>query len=334
METTRKISLKGEITLNSGVQIKDLQATYTLTTNAELNYQKVIWVFHPLTASSENSDWWPKTSAYLSEAYPLHTQLCVNALGSSYGSSAPDQEFWDLTIADQVQFFQLVARELGIHQVDLGIGGSLGGQQLIQWIAQDPAFFNSAVLVATNAKHSPWGKAFNASQRHAILQDSDPQLKEGLALAREIAMLSYRTPLMYNLTQQDDVPGKEISRAESYQKYQGQKLQERFDAYSYFALTKAMDSQAVLDNDLLVSNLAAFQGEVLAVGITTDHLFPAEEQVQLYELFGNASYAEMDSPFGHDAFLAEEDKLVDILKAWNKQVNPIKTPYPIHNEAV
>lgn len=334
MEISRTLALNGELQLESGVRIQNLYAQINYWSASGCIGEELIWVFHPLTASSNLSQWWPNTLAFLQSEFPNATILCVNTLGGCYGSTGPENELWNLTILDQVKFFQLTAEALEIRTITMGLGSSLGGQQLIQWIALEPQRFQSSVLIATNAEHSPWGRAWNASQRHAILRDETTSKKEGLAQAREIGMLSYRTPAAYNKTQRDVDINPANYRAETYQSYQGQKLADRFDAYSYYALTMAMDSQNVWRKPLERNNLAHATTETLIVSVSTDTLFPPEEQIALFELMENSSYASIESAFGHDGFLADEAKVLHVIKAWIKAKKITPHNYPIHNEAV
>ena len=181
-------------------------------------------------------------------------------LGSCYGSTnarsinpatgAPyGKDFPHLTVRDMVKAHQHLQRHLGISRIRFGIGGSMGGQQLLEWAVSDPDLFRSICVLATNAKHSPWGIAFNEAQRMAI--EADPTLytdaenagAAGLAAARAVAMLSYRNYRTYQNSQEED--SDEVRngfKAASYQRYQGQKLVDRFDVLSYLTLSRAMDS--------------------------------------------------------------------------------------------
>ena len=150
-----------------------------------------------------------------------------------------------------VKAHKLLRDYLGIEKAFLGIGGSMGGQQLLEWAINEPAFFQNICALATNAHHSAWGIAFNASQRLAL--EADPTFiytyegagEKGLLAARAIAMLSYRNQNTYRKTQGDFEDKLDGFRAESYQKYQGEKLVKRFSPHAYWTLSKAMDSHQV-----------------------------------------------------------------------------------------
>ena len=144
--------------------------------------------------------------------------------------------------------FGFLKTALNITKIHIGIGGSMGGQQLLEWAVEEPGVFEHIIPIATNAFHSPWGKAFNATQRMCI--ETDPGWKEnradaginGMKVARSMALISYRHYRTYAATQQDDPEKLEGFRSESYQRYQGDKLAARFNAFSYYALTKGMDA--------------------------------------------------------------------------------------------
>ena len=201
--------------------------------------KKVIWVCHALTANSDAQDWWPN---FIGENLTLDTEkytiVCANILGSCYGTSFQKQEKLPLiTIRDMVKLHQELAKFLQISEIELLLGGSLGGMQCLEWAIAEPDFIKKLFVIATNAKHSAWGIAFNEAQRMAL------ELGEnGIDAARAIAMLSYRNYATFEATQTDEEEKLENYRAASYQRHQGEKLRKRFSKESYFMLSKAMDS--------------------------------------------------------------------------------------------
>ena len=177
------------------------------------------------------------------------------------------------------------------------------------------------ILVASNAAHSPWGIAFNESQRLAISTDRtfyaqkpDGGLK-GLKVARSIALLSYRTYDAYAATQLESINDKTCGfRAASYQNYQGEKLCKRFNAYSYWYLSKAMDSHNVgRGRNSVAEALALVKSNTLVIGIENDVLFPISEQKFLSSHIKDAEFASVQSAYGHDGFLIETDVLTKII---------------------
>lgn len=314
--------------LESGQSLAGLTLAYQ--TFGKLNAQKdnVIWVVHALTANSNPLEWWPGVCGQGLAIDPDNNFIiCVNNPGSPYGSIHPLSEnpetgspWYDqfplFTTRDIAKAFDLLRQHLEIDKISLLAGASLGGQIAMEWAILQPQVFENLVLIATNARHSPWGIAFNESQRLAI--EADPSFREknanggaaGLKAARSIAMLSYRTATGYNQSQhQSDHPLDQF-KASSYQRYQGEKLVNRFDAYSYYALTRTMDSHNVARNKSSVSDaLQTIEAHTLVIGITTDLLFPTEEQKLLASHIRNARYAEIHSELGHDGFLTEAAKV-------------------------
>ncbi len=315
--------------LESGKNLPDLHIAYHSFGTLNEKKDNVIWICHALTGNSDASEWWegmvgPNRIFNANE----HFIICPNVLGSPYGTSSPASRnpatekpfclsFPQYTTRDMARVHQLLADHLEITQIKLLIGGSLGGQQASEWAIAEPKRIQHLVLIATNAYHSPWGIAFNESQRLAI--NADPTFKsesieggrQGLKAARSMALLSYRTYETYGTSQQET--STEITddfKASSYQKYQGEKLINRFDAYSYWYLSKAMDSHNLARGRGTIEDaLKYISAKTLVIGITSDLLFPPEEQKFLAQHISNARYAEINSFYGHDGFLIETEIL-------------------------
>ena len=291
--------------------------------------RNVIWVFHALTANAAVEEWWPELYGPGRLLDPERFFIvCANMLGSCYGSTSarsinPEtgqpygKDFPLVTIRDMVRAHQQLQAHLGIQTVRLGIGGSMGGQQLLEWAAMDKGLFEHVCILATNARHSPWGIAFNEAQRMAIL--SDPTVYEdqpdagakGLAAARAVAMLSYRNYRTYQGTQAEPVNDKlDDFRAASYQRYQGQKLVDRFDVLAYLSLSRAMDSHNLARGRGSVEEvLQGIRAKALIIGIQSDVLFPVEEQAFIATHIPQAQLELIDSTYGHDGFLIEHEEI-------------------------
>jgi len=304
-------------------------------TAGKLNKKKdnVIWVCHALTANSDVFDWWNGLFGESDLFNPNdHFIVCANVIGSNYGSTNPlsinsetnksfFREFPLITIKDMANAHQLLAEYLGIQEINLLIGGSLGGQQALEFTLLNKIKVNNLVLLATNAVHSPWGIAFNESQRLSIEADSSfyedtiDGGNNGLIAARTIAMLSYRTAEIYDLKQKDDNNTFNDFKASSYQKYQGTKLANRFNAYSYWYLSKAMDSHNIArGREADVKNvLSTIKAKTKVIGISSDILFPPIEQEFIANNIPNASFHIVDSIYGHDGFLVEIEAIKKII---------------------
>jgi homoserine O-acetyltransferase len=329
---------QGTLQLESGETLDGLEIGYH--TYGRLNAAKdnVVWICHALTANSDVFDWW---KGFVGEGYFFnpdeHFIVCANVLGSAYGTTSPLSinpatgkpyylTFPQYTTRDMVAVHQLLATELGIEDIYILMGGSLGGQQALEWSIMEPDRIKQLILIATNAKHSPWGIAFNESQRLALQADATFQSgtpdggSAGLKAARSMALLSYRGYKAYNIKQHEDDDTKtDDYRASSYQSYQGQKLVNRFNAYSYWYLTKVMDSHhAGRNRGGLENALSTIKAQTLVIGITSDILFPIEEQQFLFRHIPKAAYSEFDSYFAHDAFLIETETLTKIISSFLK----------------
>lgn len=305
--------------------------------DAQGNIKNVVWVCHALTANADVLDWWAGLFGEGCFFNPQeHFIVCANMLGSSYGSTSalslnPQtgkpyfHDFPQFTIRDVVATLDLLREHLQIEQIDYLLGGSMGGQQALEWAVQSPDLINKLFVIATNAQHSPWGIAFNESQRMAIAQDPSWQLADpkaglqGLRTARSIALISYRHYEVYQSTQNEaESRGLDNYKAASYQQYQGDKLIKRnFDAFAYWRLSKAMDSHDLgRGRGSLEAALAQIEAETLVVGINRDILFPPSEQAFLAKHIPQATYHLMDSPYGHDGFLIETQKITELLEKW------------------
>lgn len=310
------------IALESGKRLHPLQIAYR--TYGKLNPSKdnVIYVCHALTANADVADWWP---GMVGEGLAFDTNryfiVCANILGSCYGTTGPasinpetgvayENNFPLLTIRDIVRAHQKLARHLGIKSIHLLCGGSLGGQQAMEWAIAEPSFIKNLFLIATNSRHSAWGIAFNEAQRMALEAGEN-----GLEAARAIAMLSYRNYRMYTHTQTDADEKTDHFLASSYQRYQGQKLKKRFHPGSYYILSKAMDSHNVGRGRVNKEHaLSLIHAKTLVIGISSDILFPVNEQQYLAQHIPGAIYHEIDSPYGHDGFLIETSLISKHLK--------------------
>jgi homoserine O-acetyltransferase/O-succinyltransferase len=324
--------------LELGRELPGFELAYTTYGTRLDDDSNVVWVCHALTGSANVADWWNGLVGEGKFFDPeRHFIVCVNVLGSTYGSTGPlsvnpttqqpyYHEFPLITMRDIVGAMDLLRQELGIRRIRVGIGGSLGGQQVLEWAVQSPGIFEELILIASNAVHSPWGVAFNESQRMAI--ETDPTWKEpnpqaganGMKVARSVAMLSYRNYDTYNFTQARDNPDQtDDFRASSYQRYQGDQFMKRFNAYSYWTLTKVMDSHNVGRNrGGIVNALAMVKARTLVLGIKSDMLFPVVEQQFLARHIPDAVYQELDSLYGHDGFLIEFKQLAQVIKAWQE----------------
>lgn len=323
--------------LESGETLSELQIAYHTFGELNADRDNVIWVCHALTANSDVADWWPNTVVKDGFLDPSrYFIVCANILGSHYGTTGPlsinpttgtpyYNTFPQMTVRDMVRAHQLLATHLAISRVKLLIGSSLGGFQCMEWALMDSDFAERVALIATTPVTKPWAAAFNESQRMAIEADSTYGDESpcagaaGLAAARSIALLSYRGAHAYDLTQADN--GAETDpenpfkrRVLTYQQHQGRKLCTRFNAYSYYRLSRAVDSHDISrGRGSMESVLEGFKPKTLVVAITSDILFPPKDHEPFVNHIPDVEYHLIDSDFGHDGFLIEYKKLTEII---------------------
>jgi homoserine O-acetyltransferase len=316
--------------LECGDNLPEVQLGYQTFGKMNSEGSNVVWICHALTANSNPEEWWPglvgKGKLYDPDR---HYIVCANMLGSCYGSTNPDslnptsgRRYGDafplLTIRDIVKSLILLRIHLGVQEIYLATGGSMGGQQVLEWAIMEPLVIKNLVVIGTNAKHSPWGVAFNETQRMAL--EADPTLflaqedagAKGLEAARAIAMLSYRNYQAYHLTQMEEIEKIDDFKASSYQRYQGLKLRKRFRALAYRVLSKAMDTHDLgRSRGGLGQALSTILARSLIFGIRSDFLFPISEQEEIQKHINEASLEIIDSPFGHDGFLIEYSQITE-----------------------
>ena len=335
---TSVFNYENPFTLESGVTLPGYHLAYT--THGKLNADKsnVVWILHALTANSNPLEWWPGLVGDGKFFDPAkYFIICANKPGSPYGSISPlstnpqtnqlyYHDFPVFTMRDMIRTFRHLKDHLGIRKIFIALGGSTGGMQLLEWAIEEPELFEHIVPIATNAVLSPWAIAFNASQRMAIeaditwLERRPDAGQKGLAAARSIALLSYRHYNGYDITQPRDKSfvalGNEVTyAADNYQRYQGLKLVNRFNAICYYRLSQSMDSHDVGKNRGGVERaLRTITAKTLVIGITSDVLYPITEQEYLKKKILGAELLTISSDFGHDGFLLEYEKIETALK--------------------
>lgn len=326
-----------DFTLENGTVLPSIRIAYHTYGKMNATKTNVVWVCHALTASSDATDWWKGLVGNDSLINPTdHFIVCANILGSCYGTTGPtsiDQttgepyyaRFPQITIRDMVQSFILLRKHLEIDKIQLLMGGSMGGYQVLEWAVMEKEVIEKLFLIATSPSESAWGVAVHTAQRLAIeadytWKDHFPNAgAKGLKAARAIGMLTYRNYGTFQEKQTDPDPEKiDDFKASSYLNYQGDKLVKRFNAYSYWLLTKAMDSHHLgrgRGGDLIKVLHSIFQ-PTLIIGIHSDILCPLDEQKFMSDYMPNAQLIEIDSAYGHDGFIIETEQITKHLKNW------------------
>lgn len=337
-----KTHLKGTFKTESGFKIQNPEVAYKTWGQLNEDRDNVILICHALTGHAAADEWFPGIFGSGRVCDPEKKFIiCINVPGSPYGSLGPwsiDPEsnqpylnrFPEMTIRDMVRFQQLLLDQLDIREIEVVLGGSLGGMQALEFTIMDPRV-QSAVLIAMGKSHSPWAIGISHAQRTAII--NDPKWRDGnypindgpvngLAAARMMAMITYRTPGDYSKKFGRGLQNQNGQfQVESYLNYQGAKLAGRFDAHSYLTLTKAMDSHDVSRNRGSFEDVLKQVGQpVLVAGIDSDHLYPLSEQKELSGLLPDSEFHVIESDYGHDAFLIEFEQINRIIKPFAEKI--------------
>lgn len=324
-------------TLENGQSLPELTIAYHSYGQLNANKDNVVWICHALTANSDVAEWWP---GMIGKGLLFDPEkdfiVCANILGSCYGSTGPlsinpesgtpyFNSFPIITIRDMVKAHMLLRQHLGIAKIHLLIGGSIGGYQALEWTIMEKDAIENMLLLTTSAAESAWGIAVHTTQRLAIEADTtwkeprpDAGIK-GMKAARAIGMLTYRNYEVLVEKQTDpDINKTDNFKASSYINHQGDKLVKRFNAYTYWMLTKAMDSHNIARGraDKLQAVLKTIPHKTLIMGVSTDILCPVQEQKFIAENMPHADYVEITSAYGHDGFLVETEKITKHVRSW------------------
>jgi homoserine O-acetyltransferase len=345
--------------LSSGDRLQSVTLRYAVY--GELNQQgdNALLVCHALSGSARVGDWWPQL---IGPDKPFDTNcycvIGVNVIGSCYGSTGPcspnplkpgqlyGKDFPIVTIADMVRTQARLLDHLGIDRLHTVVGGSIGGMQALSWAVEFPERVERCIAIGA-APLSAMGLAYNHLQRQAIRNDPawqdghytpDQQPVAGLALARAIAVCSYKSSELFTerFARRPDRSGEDpqMSLAARYDiagylDYQGSIFTPRFDANSYLVLSKAMDTFDLASGSggSLEAALQRIRARLLLVGISSDWLFPASD-VRGLALAAKAAgletnYEEISSLHGHDGFLAETAQLASIINEHLEAEQPV-----------
>lgn len=326
-DVTVDLEHQGGFALKAGGSLPAVRIALTMY-GRPADTSPVILVCHALTGGSRVAEWW---GDILGAGKLLDTErYCIigtNALGGCYGSSgpataAPDGKpygyrFPVVTVEDMVHAQREALSRLGVQRVALVIGGSLGGQQALQWGAAFPDAVGGVAAIGATAGLSPMGIGLNAIAREAIKLDPT----QGLRIARMIGMLSYKSAALLwrrhgrRGDRATTDPGAALESRfdiEGYLQHQGDKLAARMDPISFAYLTKAMD--------LYDFDPAGWRVPALLVGIESDWLYPPDEVEATAKLLGpHARFVRFATDHGHDGFLADSAQLTSIVQPFLEQ---------------
>ncbi len=298
-----------------------------------------------LHKGESNPGWWDVMigpgKAFDTDRYFV---ICSNVLGGCKGSTGPSSinprtgkpyalDFPVITIRDMVEAQCRLIDYLGIKTLLCAAGGSMGGMQVLQWVASYPERLRSAIPIATALKHSPQQIAFDEVGRQAIMADpawnegnyyEEGQPEKGLAVARMVGHITYMSDQSmeekFSRKLRNGHFGFEFGadfEVEGYLRNRGDHFVTRFDANSYLYITKAMD-YFDLSGGRLIPKGNVIDTRFLVISFKSDWLYPSYQSQEIVrELktnFADATFCELPSTYGHDAFLLEVDEQTTLIK--------------------
>lgn len=346
-------STENPLPLQFGNLLEEVIVAYETYGRLNGNADNAILICHALTGNAHAADltaegnpierengqpqgWWNELIGRGKVFDPdKHFIICSNILGGCYGTTGPLSinpltgerygiDFPLITVRDMVEVQYRLIRQLGVRRLKSVVGGSLGGMQVLEWAASHSEIVDSIIPIATASRHSAWAIGLNETARKAIQNDPaweqgkyQKQPEQGLSLARMIAMVTYRShPAYEERFGRKEQGNGDAGRFEvqNYLHYQGEKLVRRFDANAYLTITRAMDKHD-LKYGRNVNGILPITCPALCIGISSDVLYPPEEQRAIAASIPGASYAEIESIHGHDAFLIEFEQLAEMIRA-------------------
>ena len=338
---TRFLTLPYPVILESGTELPQVTVAYRTWGELDATGGNAVLVCHALTGSADADRWWAGLIGPGKALDPTRDFIvCSNVLGSCYGSTGPTSVspftgthygagFPRVTVRDLVQVQARLLDALGVEELVLVLGGSLGGMQALEWAATYPQRVQALACLSAAARQSAWCIGLSEAQRHAIYSDGrwrgghydplDPPTG-GLASARMMALCNYRHwgEFAARFGRETDPTGS--FQVQRYLRHQGEKFVSRFDAASYVTLTRIMDSHDLgRGRGGVEAALAAIETPALIVGSTSDVLYVTAEQRELARHLPQAELAWLDSPHGHDAFLIETEELDALLRGFRRR---------------
>ena len=340
--------------LESGRRLGPVTLAYETYGRLNSDRSNAILVCHALSGDAhaaglhkedKNPGWWDSMigpgKAFDTERYFV---ICSNVIGGCKGSTGPAStdpatgrpyalEFPVITIADMVNAQRQLVAFLGIEQLHAVVGGSMGGMQVLQWVSSYPEMVRYAIPIATTLRHSPQQIAFNEVVRRSIMGDAAwrdgdyyeyGQPRSGLSVARMIGHITFMSDSSmeakfsrrlknggYGFSLEDDF------EVEGYLRYRGESFVNRFDANSYLYITKAMD-YFDLSKDRFLPGKQGINTRFLVISFTSDWLYPTAQSREIVRALKarhiEASYCELKSSWGHDAFLLEVEEETRLIR--------------------
>ena len=339
------------ISLDSGVILAPVDVAYE--TYGQLNAEKTnaILILHAFTGDAHaagedketgNPGWWDNMIGP-GKGFDTHKYFVIssNVLSGCRGTSGPGSinpetgcpyamSFPPVTVADMVRLQKMLIGHLGIQRLLAVSGGSMGAMQALQWAVAYPDAVAAAIPIAGTARHSPQQIAFNEVGRQAIMADPDwnegnyygkrPPAR-GLAVARMVGHITYMSDQSMREKFGRRLRDQNQFEVESYLRYRGSQFVDRFDANSYLYITKAMDYfDLTSDRTSLGAAFENVKSRFLVISFTSDWLYPSYQSQEIVRALRtrncDVAYVELQSNYGHDAFLVDVAEQTDMVRGF------------------
>lgn len=341
-DETRYFEVTEDVVLENGAVLQGVVIAYRTWGNIANADDHAILICHALTGSADVDAWWPDIIGPGKAFDPDRDFIvCANILGSCYGTTGPvsvnpqtgrayQAAFPRISVRDMVQLEACLLDALGVTQLELVTGPSLGGMQALEWSLMFPDRVGSIVPIGVGGQHSAWCIGVSEAQRAAIAADpnwndgfysSDSPPVKGLAAARMMAVCTYRSWESFDERFSRDTCDDGRYQVQSYLHHQGEKINSRFDANTYVTLTHAMHTHDLArgrgDYPAVLESIGQ---PALVVSVSTDALYPPAEQAFLAEYMPHAEYEILESPHGHDGFLIETGQLAGLIAKFRQRL--------------
>jgi len=350
-----------ELVLESGQKLGPITLAYETYGTLDKNLSNAILVLHAFSGDAhaagyhkgdEKPGWWDDM---IGPGKALDTDkffiICPNVIGGCKGSTGPSSinpdtgepyalDFPGITIADMVNAQTHLINHLGILKLLCVIGGSMGGMQVLQWVAAYPDRICAAIPIATTLKHSPQQIAFNEVGRQSVMADpawnhgnyyGKSRPERGLAIARMIGHITFMSDKSMEEKFSRRLKDKDYSyrfqtdfEVEGYLKYKGDSFVRRFDANSYLYITKAID-YFDLSGSKLIPTGKPIDVRFLVIAFQSDWLYPSYQSQEIVRQLKmrhiDATYMEIKSMYGHDAFLLESEEETMLIRNFLNRIS-------------
>lgn len=351
---TKYFTFDGQIGLVSGEKLGPVTLAYETYGHLNKDKSNAILILHALSGDAhaagishdDNSFGWWNDMIGPDKAFDTNRYfiICSNVIGGCKGSTGPSSlnpatgkpyalDFPFITVADMVEAQRHLIDHLGIDKLLCATGGSMGGMQALQWVASYPERVKSAIPIATTLKHSPQQIAFNEVVRQSIMADPAwrggnyyeyGQPEKGLSVARMIGHITFMSEhsmeekFSRRLKSDHFSFGFDVDfEVEGYLRYRGANFVKRFDANSYLYITKAID-YFDLSGGKLIPHGKTIDTRFLIISFKSDWLYPPHQSQEIVRALKrkhvDATYCELTTTYGHDAFLIEVEEQTTLIK--------------------